>query len=199
MGSTSGLAQEFQKIAELNSDAEILKISRSIDPAKYDFTKRDLWERLVADFEKLNPTRIFYFAGGGPYGAFAKKEFKDHQWAWRLNFEFPCFLIHQLANSSHSGESFSLKQFIYVGSAVAENGDAFAASYAAGKVAMKGLAQSLIAEDSLPFELKIFSPGYINTKMLPANAWPRQQAGLVQEPQKVAMQLWMFFQNTGDT
>jgi NAD(P)-dependent dehydrogenase (short-subunit alcohol dehydrogenase family) len=77
---------------------------------------------------------------------------------------------------------------ILLGSAVAEaSADPGAASYCAAKHALKGLIASLRAE--IPaWDLRLFSPGYMDTEMLPGNAAARRQG--VYSPARMARELW---------
>ncbi len=137
--------------------------------------------------------KLFYVAGGGPYGPFENKKWSDHQWAFKVNFLCPAFLLHQLMLSN------TCRQIVMVGSAIAESKpDIHAASYAAAKHALKGLVTSVQAEQKkmsqAQIDLRLFSPGYIDTPMLPANAWPRQlaleeQASLIASPIALAEKL----------
>ena len=105
-------------------------------------------------------------AGGGPHGKFQSKEFKDHLWAYKLNLLFPAELIHW------SLRNLSLKQFVLVGSSVAEsNADPLASSYSSAKHGLKGLVSSINAE-GCDFDLRLFSPPYMDTDLLPNNSQP---------------------------
>ncbi len=169
-----------------------------------DFSKSS--EECLATLESFNPTHIYYVAGGGPFGFYHEKEFKDHEWAFHVNFKTPAqlihwslrrhFLYHRSQNSSQksfqggSQGNFQRKvqQFIVVGSAIAESkGDIRAASYAASKHALLGLCRS-IWKESQNFDLRLFSPGYMDTDLLPRGAFPRQQDLLSSE--EVAQQFW---------
>lgn len=129
---------------------------------------------------------ILYFAGGGPYGDYEKHKWSSHLWAYELNFLFPAHLLHRvlLQNKCHL--------FLYIGSAVAENRpDAKAASYAAGKHGMKGLMTSVAGErQESSCLLRLFSPGYMDTDLLPPGAEPRQVKGRVSSPERVASTLF---------
>ena len=93
---------------------------RAIDVTK-DFDK------MLTALRAFQPTRVFYLAGGGPYGDFQKKAWKDHIWAWEVTFLSAARLVHALLNETSP-------QIVLCGSSVAENaGDAQAASYASAK------------------------------------------------------------------
>lgn len=199
LGASSGLGLAFHELLiEKNVQDQFLNISRKASPAprsaplQADFSKEDQWTRVVEVIKDFQPDWILYFAGGGPYGRFDKKNFRDHQWAFRVNFEFPAFLLHQVMQSKLAKISSASMNVCLIGSSIAESSpDPMAASYAAAKHALKGLVDSVqleIQKDGLDFKLHHFSPGYMDTPMLPGNAWPRQQ-GLVQAPKLIAEKL----------
>lgn len=199
LGASRGLGRAFFEIStqeNSNLGLQLLTASRRAPSELHlDFTNSEKWAEYVEQFQKFSPTRIFYFAGGGPYGNYLQKNWKDHQWAFRLNFEFPAFLLNQTPKIQ------SLKQITFVGSSIAESKpDPGAASYCAGKHALKGLVQSVQQElkDQNTLDLRLFSPGYMDTGMLPANAWPRQQADLVKAPKDIAMDLFKWVQAADD-
>ena len=126
--------------------------------------------------------QVICMAGGGPFGLFHEQEWKNHQWAWDLSFIFPARVAHVLCVQARP------PQLIFVGSAVAESAaDPKAASYCAAKHALKGLFLSLRAE-SPDWDVRLFSPGYMDTAMLPANAALRHKG--VYAPAQVAQDLW---------
>jgi short-subunit dehydrogenase len=141
---------------------------------KFDLTKRSDWDSIIQFVQNSTPDHIIYCSGGGPYGVYDQKKFSDHEWAFNLNFLFPAFMIHQLKIP-----------MTFVGSAIAESKpDPLASSYAASKHGLLGLIRSVKAE-SPDRKIKLFSPGYMDTGMLPAHAWPGQQ-GLQKPPGIVA-------------
>ncbi len=147
---------------------------------------------LFPELSDFDPHRIVYLAGGGPYGPYGGKEWKDHLWAYQLSLLTPARLIHWVLKSKQMGGLKRLQQLVFVGSAVAEDrADPGAASYASAKHGLKGLIRSLQAE---PLDIRLFSPGYMNTQMLPPNAWPRQQGERILEPEAVAQELWTWCQ-----
>lgn len=197
LGASRGLGFELSKIL-LNYDVSLLLSSRKIQdwdlgkshsllPA--DFTKSEDQDRILNALTEFQPHRLFYVAGGGPYGNFADKEWKDHVWAYQLNLLFPARLMFQLLKN---GAQSDLKQMIFVGSSVAESKpDPKAASYSSAKHGLKGLVETLKLEYP-KFDLRLFSPGYMDTDMLPANALPRQSEGLVAKSHEVAQTLWQW-------
>lgn len=127
--------------------------------------------------------RVFVVAGGGPYGAFHERPWAAHEWCWALTFQFPARVVHALLAGTRP-----LPQVILIGSAIAENAaDPRAASYAAAKHALRGLYASIRAE-APDWDLRLFSPGYIDTEMLPKNAAVRQKG--VYSAALLAQELW---------
>lgn len=154
-------------VADLNRDEDVERLSQ--------------WIRLE------RPTRVFCFAGGGPYGLFADKNLKDHLWALKVSFLAPMALLHTFmaVNSPAIQPS---GQWVMTGSAIAESaGDANAASYAAAKHALVGLVSSLRAETP-QMDIRLFSPGYMATDLLPAAAIKAKGLADVQKPEDVAVQ-----------
>lgn len=190
LGASRGLGwATYQALAKKYPAAEFLLVSRKIAEGNYQSFKYDFAKDLTAEFltqiSDFKPTTIIYFAAGGPYGNFQDKKWADHQWALNVSFLFPAQLLHSLMQVTPD----SLKKFVVVGSAIAENKpDPGAASYCAAKHALKGLVTTLQAENKTAFKIDLFSPGYIETDMLPALSWPRQQ-GLAESAENVANQL----------
>ena len=140
-------------------------------------------DELVAVLDRFCPTHIYYFAGGGPFGAYHEKSFKDHEWAFNVSFKTPARLIHWSLREN-------IQQFVVVGSAIAESsGDIKAGSYAASKHALLGLCQSIWLE-SEHFDLRLFSPGYMDTELLPLNARPRKLGIELGDPKELAGVFW---------
>lgn len=132
-----------------------------------DFTNADKSSDALAELEEWQPHRIFYFAGGGPYGLYEKKEWKDHFWCYRLNLLFPAQLLHA------SMKWQSVVQWVVIGSEVAEaKPDPLASSYASAKHGLKGLIESLKQESKR--DIRLFSPGYMDTDLLPPGASVRK-------------------------
>lgn len=209
MGASSGLGFSFAEIVAKEKKADSLflmsrrssaiEISDQVNLSKmdFDFSVKEVWPEVTHQFLKFDPTRIFYFAGGGPFGEFATKSWKDHEWALRVSYEAPAFFLHQAMTLLPN-----LKQFVLVGSAIADSKvDPMAASYSAGKHALRGLVstvQSEIAKSSGTLDLRLFRPGYMDTRMLPAHAWPRQRQGLVRAPAEAAKALLDWVENLDD-
>lgn len=196
-GSHKGLGFECTRLLLESKSVQVLGFSRKdtaffeSDPnyifKSYDFTKlvsdEAEFSNCLQDLKNFNPTHVLYVAGGGPYGNFFHKSWKDHEWAFKLNFTFPAKLLWTLG---HHKDFFDLQEFLYVGSEIAEssNGDPLGPSYAAGKWAMKGLFKSIQASGSR-INLNWISPGYMDTDLLPQGSTPRLQSDLV-HPKHVA-------------
>lgn len=173
---------------------KIDSIPPNVNSLQSDFSKFETWNHIFSQIQALRPDRIFYFAGGGPYGKAQEKKWIDHQWALKVSFEFPAYLLYQSLKNPQN-----LKQMVFVGSSIAESSaDPFASSYCAAKHALKGFVTSIQKEQQTPFDLRLFSPSYIDTDLLPANAWPRQQVGLVSSPRQIAEILWSYVHNADD-
>ncbi|MEM7646551.1 MAG: SDR family oxidoreductase [Pseudomonadota bacterium] len=147
-----------------------------------DFSKGDQFDEILEKLTEQNPTRVFYFAGGGPHGFFGDKEWKDHQWALNVTLLMPMRLVHALARE----DAFpNLMQTLLVGSLVADSApDPKASSYAVAKHGLRGLVSTL-HEEGLPFDLRFLRPGYIDTDLLPPNSWVREAKKLL-DPKVVA-------------
>jgi short-subunit dehydrogenase len=202
LGASRGFGRAFlEKTLVAAPTVQAVCLSRKTDqlPAlvqgiQSDFSDEQNWASIISKIRELAPRRIFYFAGGGPYGRFQDKVWKAHRWSLKVTFEFPAFLLHELLLAPGSVE-----QMVFIGSSIAESyPDPQASSYCAGKHALRGLITSIQQEQLTSFDLRLWSPGYMDTSLLPANAWPRQQAGLVQSPGKVAEMLWASIHNADD-
>ena len=144
----------------------------------------------LLDIQRLvRADRLIYFVGGGPHGSFEKKQWKDHQWSWQVSFLTPAHLAHGLIQ-----DPLGLKQIAFIGSAIAgEKADPEAASYCAAKHALQGLVTSIQEEQrhlgvDQRLDLRLYSPGYMDTDLLPKNAWPRQLRKVL-KPETVAQDL----------
>ena len=169
------------------------EVSKSTKLVSQDFSKTPVDFSFLNDLKEFAPTRIIYLAGGGPHGVFQQKKWSDHQWAINTTFLYPAQLLHTFL--SNAFEWPSLEQIILIGSAVAEDrADPLASSYAASKHALRGLVTSIV-EEKLPSSprLSLFSPGYMQTDLLPPSSRPRQ-VGLAEDPVFVAKKLIAFIE-----
>lgn len=203
LGASRGLGAALVKyLAELNVPAlgfarkePSLENLRSLHPQfEYrlaDFSASAGQDSVLELLRREKFSKVFCMAGGGPYARFASREWKDHQWALNVSFILAARVAHELLSSrTHA------TQLILVGSAVAEaEADPMAASYSAAKHALKGLWAALVKEEP-EADIRLFSPGYMNTEMLPANAAVRQLG--VYEPTRLARELWTWSMTAAD-
>ena len=179
LGGSRGFGAQVLKNILKNPDVEVLLVSRSL-PEKIpgiscDLTKNEDQQSLLKALGKFKPNKIFYFAGGGPFGFFNSQSLSSHLWALELMFLFPIKLLHW------AGDKNFIKQVVFMGSAIAESSaDPKAASYSAAKHGLLGLLSSIQAEGN-SIDLRLFSPGYMDTQMLPQGAEIRKTPGAVLE------------------
>lgn len=170
------VARNRQRLEKLQQGA-----GAHVQIAAFDVTK-DL-ESLLSQLRDFEPTRVFYLSGGGPFGEFQTKAWKDHMWAFEVTFLAAARIVHALLN-----ESGKPPQVVLCGSSVAESkGDAKAASYASAKHALRGFYESLRLENP-SLDVRLFSPGYLDTELLPKGAEVRYKG--VWNPEMVAQKLW---------
>jgi short-subunit dehydrogenase len=199
LGASRGLGRELAlEIQQQIPSSELLLMSRKFDllstlarptdkVASCDFCTREGQVAAIQALENFEPQLIYYVAGGGPYGVYGEKDWMSHEWALNVTFLFPARVLHWAAENKPK----SLKKIIVVGSQIAENQpDPHAASYAAAKHGLRGLVQTLQLE-GFPYELELFSPGYMATDLLPQNSAPRER-GLAADPREVAKSLLNF-------
>ena len=179
LGGSRGLGAALVQLLGAQN-LQTIAISRKSQESA-DFSKSEKWEQILLRIRELNPSRIIYCAAGGPYGSYGQFNWKDHAWALRTTFEFPAFLIHSLLQKP----LLNLKQLVVIGSSVAEaQADPGAAAYSAAKHALRGLITSLQKEE-VPFDLRLLSPGYMSTDLLPLDSAPRRE-GKARDPFKIA-------------
>jgi NAD(P)-dependent dehydrogenase (short-subunit alcohol dehydrogenase family) len=178
--------------------------------SELDFTVAGSASVAMKRLAQFGPSHIWYVAGGGPFGAFEDKQWKDHLWAFQLNLLFPLELFH-LAHSSAVGELATWQQWVFVGSAIAESRPEInGLAYGAAKCGLQSAWQNWQAENADPVALtegsaeaksvtkgaarnsngkpdvRLYSPGYIDTGLLPPQAWPRQAGHKIQNVTAVA-------------
>lgn len=194
LGSSRGLGQAVvEEFVRKKSDKPFLLVSRTqklleelhnkiptlSEPFVFDLSRSENLEPLLEKFHENQVSRLFYFAGGGPFGLFPEKKWKDHQWGLNVTFLTPARIIHACMTQP---ELKSVKQIICIGSQLADSeADPFSATYAGAKHGLKGLVDSLIAEKS-SIDLRLFRPGYMDTSMLPKNARPRVEGETIVKP-----------------
>lgn len=127
-------------------------------------------------------SKVFCVAGGGPYGPYHSQPWGAHEWALQVSFIFPAKVLHVLAARAVK------PQVVLIGSSVAETApDPNAASYCAAKHALRGLFYTIKSEYPA-WDVRLFSPGYIDTQLLPKNAAVRSKG--VYDPKVLARELW---------
>lgn len=186
VGSSRGLgAALVDELHQRSPTARILGVSRKPSPGtahwlRADVSKTEDQDAVLAEFADFKPEVVFSCVGGGPFGPYARREWKDHLWAFETTVLFSARLLHWALQGSELGPH----QLILIGSSVAEsNPDLGAASYAAAKHALRGLFESVVLEKPA-VDVRLFSPGYMNTDLLPKGAPPRQ--GRIWQPRRVA-------------
>ena len=151
-----------------------------------DFSQAQQIPNILDKIAEHNCERVFYFAGGGPHGLFAQKEWKDHLWSLQVSFLTPSEVLHSLLRDDRFS---NLKQIVFIGSKIADNQpDPLAASYASAKHGLKGLIETVQAEHPR-VDVRFYRPGYMNTELLPKNAKPRVENAPILEPSDVAKSL----------
>jgi NAD(P)-dependent dehydrogenase (short-subunit alcohol dehydrogenase family) len=190
MGASRGLGRELVDVA-IEAGADVLAFSRrpatdfpaGVQHHAVDFSREE-GQLAVLEGLKAEPelTRIFLLAGGGPFGDYGSRQWKDHLWAWQVSFLFSARVVHALMAAQRN------IPIVLCGSSVAESaGDPGAASYASAKHALLGLYASLRLERP-DWDIRLFSPGYMDTDLLPKGA-PVRALG-VWPPGQVAKELW---------
>ncbi len=194
LGASRGLGAQFgQELLRHQSGARVLTFSRTkptqlnCEWERADFSKDDDQTRVLERVQAFAPNYLVYFAGGGPYGPFYKPQWKDHRWALEVTFLFAARVVHRLSTGRPETPIVTL-----LGSAIAESaGDPGAASYAAGKAALRSLYETHLLEKSA-LDLRLYSPGYMDTELLPRNAQPRRSFEPLWQPDEVAADLYQF-------
>ena len=200
LGASRGLGRSLVESAPQNSTLWLA--SRSITSVEIP-TPAVIAESIAADFSKLEqfnkwlgalqvfqPDKIIYCAGGGPYGEFGQKKWPSHEWSLNVCLMAPAKLIHWASQKQNP------PQVIVIGSSVAEaKPDPMAGSYAAAKHGLKGLHSSVIQE-STSFDFRLFSPGYMDTELLPQGSPPRQGKKKIWSPQQVAQKIWLWSEDS---
>ena len=195
LGASRGLGAELVKhissagysVVGFGRKAAALEALREANPSfKFhltDFSTQLGQDEAIRYLVEQSYSKVISVAGGGPYGPFQNRAWKDHRWGWEVTFQFPARVIHAMLVAGRLD-----KQLVLVGSAVAESSpDPMAASYSAAKHALKGLVTSVQLENP-SWDVRLFSPGYMDTDMLPANAVVRELG--VYNPALIAGELW---------
>ena len=187
LGASKGLGyQTYKTLWRQRPQAEFLLVSRKIaetviedrtEVLQQDFSKLPVAENFLNTLHSFQPTHFIYCAGGGPYGFFQDQKLSAHEWALNVNFIYPMALLHALAQKPNGFAQ--LQAAVFVGSSIAESQpDSKASSYCAAKHALKGWVTTLQKGNSLPFQVKLFSPGYMDTELLPPHSEPRKSGNV---------------------
>lgn len=170
---------------QLQEEAKKIRPELDVTFFPADFSNEEDQKLLLSTLISFKPTTLYYFAGGGPYGEFGKKDWKDHEWAMEVTYNFPAKLIH-----SWLAGNLLCNHMTLLGSQIAESDpDPFASSYAAAKHALKGLISTLHRENPY-IDLRLLSPGYMNTDMLPKNSMPRRLNLPLLDPQVICNKIF---------
>lgn len=204
LGASRGLGAELSEAACKVSGISVMGFGRKEDHLSELKRRHSNFEYQIADFAKSEsqetvlrylsqktnaPLAVFYVAGGGPYGPYEKRPWSSHEWSWQVTFLFPARIVHTLLSDGN----LSRTQILLVGSSVAESSaDPGAASYCAAKHALRGLYETL-HQETPGLDLRLFSPGYMDTDLLPKNATVRTKG--IYHPRDMAQELWSWSQS----
>lgn len=204
LGASRGLGAELVKYISAQTTYSVVGFGRKEQQLADLRTLHPFFEYRLADFSsergqdealryliEENYSQVVCVAGGGPFGLFHERNMRDHEWAWQVGFRFPARVIHAMLVARRK------QSLILIGSSVAESRpDPMAASYCAAKHALKGLVGSVRLENP-DWDIRLFSPGYMDTELLPKNAAVRQHG--VYDPAVIARELWVWSLSTDDT
>ncbi len=197
-GASRGLGRAVVEHANLHFEGlSVVEVSRKSPSHPLDLTKVNDQNKAAEMIEGQDFDLVIYCAGGGPHGEFSSKEWKDHAWALHLNLYGPMFLIHRWLNARKGSKGEG--RFVVVGSRIAEqNPDPFASSYAAGKAGLYGFVSSLQLElKESKNKVWLFSPGYMNTEMLPSTAKVRHDGSKLMSAETAAQAMLRWLKKDG--
>ena len=159
LGGSQGLGLSLK--TKLNAQS----MSRT-EEHRVDLSKPNSLDQVKNFLEKRDPFEtIIYCAGGGPHGDFFSKSPQAHKWAFEVNYFRPIDLAYYLRSIHFTGF------FIYIGSAIAERSNSLKSlSYSQSK---KAALKALLTLKEEELKVRVFSPPYMNTRLLPPKAWPR--------------------------
>ncbi len=141
---------------------------------KCDLSQSDSLSTAATALKEWQPERLWFFAGGGPYGEFQNKKWSAHEWALQVGLLGLMKLSHDLLSQN------VLKQMIVTGSLIADDRDPWASSYSASKAGLAAWVKSLQGE-SPNFDARLFRPTYFSGGLLPSPSLP-ERLQLVQRP-----------------
>lgn len=155
------------------------ELSRSSRVESVDFSRPESLSKIIRHMDDYSPEFIFYVAGGGVHGEYFSKPMHSHRWTFEVNFFRPIEIADYLKHTGFQGI------FVYIGSSIAERSDSKnSISYAESK---KLALKTLLSLDESELKVRVFSPPYMDTALLPKKAWPRLETpDLVLNPKKVA-------------
>jgi NAD(P)-dependent dehydrogenase (short-subunit alcohol dehydrogenase family) len=203
IGGSRGLGAALVGLLKARADAPVVRTVSRRSPAdaenwwQADLSRSQDQDRILIELSAFAPTLVICTVGGGPYGEYGRKNWSDHEWALQVSLIFPAKLWHWALRQPGA------HQVVVVGSSVAEDAaDPRAASYALSKHGLHGLHRTLVAEArpaapqpaaTPPVDLRLYSPGYMDTDLLPKNALARQ--GLLWSPREVAQDLLQWLED----
>ena len=117
VGGTRGLGAELAK--ELREQGVLVRVvGRKAERPdwKHDLNQKDQVESLLHRIRQLEPSHLWWVAGGGPYGRYGIKNWKDHEWAFQVSFLSAAQALHFVLQNPWK----DLRQVVFVGSAIAE-------------------------------------------------------------------------------
>ena len=186
-GTTSEVGLSSQELLIVSRNPQV-KLGTALP---WDLADEKKLNELIPQLCTWNPQTIFYAAGGGPWGNFQNQSWDSHTWALQLNLLTPMRILHDLLRTSSS-----LRQWIFIGSAIAEDkADPRASSYCAAKHALRGLVGTLQSEKPVNasgqlVDIRLFSPGYMDTDLIPSKFKKALvEKGILLDPQTVAADL----------
>jgi len=198
-GGSRGLGRAVVEHCRFHFDGlkEVVEVSRKSLSHPLDLTKVSDQIKACELIGGQGFDLVIYCAGGGPHGEFSSKEWKDHAWALQLNLFAPMFLIHRWLKARKGADGEGC--FVVVGSRIAEqNPDPMASSYAAGKAGLYGFVSSL--QDELKKsknKVWLFSPGYMDTEMLPSTAKVRNDGSKLMSAEAAAQAMLRWLKKDG--
>jgi short-subunit dehydrogenase len=172
------------------------RFSGSIEIVKFDASRDSDVTNMAAMISEKSFDLVIYNSGGGPHGEFCQKEWKDHSWALNVNLATPMHLCHQWLKSRDSQK---LGRFVIVGSRIAEQSpDPLAVSYAAGKHGLVGFVSSIQSElEANQNKVWLFSPGYMDSEMLPHTAHIRHDGSKLMSVDTAAQAMLRWLKKDG--
>lgn len=183
LGGSKGLGLSISEYLKNTGYFENIRcLSRRSTIESLDFSKPDSLSQIKKHIFDFKPELIFYVAGGGVHGPYFSKPSHSHRWTFEVNFFRPTEIAEHLKNIKYQGT------FVYIGSAIAERSHSKTGlSYSESK---KLALKTLLSLKESELKVRVFSPPYMDTALLPQKTWPRLEAPhLVLSPDQVAAEL----------